>query len=275
MTTETPDYAALLTAALTEPGTLASCYNAMHRFSLGNRMLATMQLGTKIGPLATYPRWRELGRQVRKGEKAIALYMPVTCKAGSKGNDRTPQEQPDPTAECSPDAARTFTRFILRNNWFSVHQTDPIPGMEQTPEPLPADWDYTAALAKLGIDEIEYAMTDGNCQGYAVPSRKVIAINPLAAHPTRTRLHEIAHCLLHADGETWTDGQTLDRSAKEVEAEATAYLVSATLGLPGAEESRGYIQHWTQTATIPDATARRIMHAADTIITAGRQEQAS
>jgi hypothetical protein len=32
------------------------------------------------GPLATFPKWKELGRYVKKGEKALTLCMPLTCK---------------------------------------------------------------------------------------------------------------------------------------------------------------------------------------------------
>lgn len=33
-----------------------------------------------LGPLATYKAWQEKGRQVRKGEKALILCMPITGK---------------------------------------------------------------------------------------------------------------------------------------------------------------------------------------------------
>jgi hypothetical protein len=57
----------------------------------------------------------------------------------------------------------------------------------------------------------------------------------------------------------------------EVEAEATAYLVGEALGLAGAEDSRGYVQHYLRKgARIEEATARRIYKAADAILHAGR-----
>jgi hypothetical protein len=36
--------------------------------------------GIEPGPLASFNRWKELGRHVKKGEKALTLCMPVTCK---------------------------------------------------------------------------------------------------------------------------------------------------------------------------------------------------
>jgi hypothetical protein len=81
------------------------------------------------GPLATYPRWRELRRQVRRGEKAITLCMPVTVKHARETE--------------SGDDVEVFTRFIYRPNWFVRAQTDGEPLAEN---PIPA-WDANRALA--------------------------------------------------------------------------------------------------------------------------------
>jgi hypothetical protein len=45
-----------------------------------------------LSPIASFNRWKELGRHVKRGEKAITLCMPVTCKRvikeeGPDGND--------------------------------------------------------------------------------------------------------------------------------------------------------------------------------------------
>jgi antirestriction protein ArdC len=78
-----PSFAELLGSAVTDPGTLSATYRQFHSYSFGNQLLAWSQClarGLQPGPMATYPRWRELGRQVRKGEKAITLCQPVTVK---------------------------------------------------------------------------------------------------------------------------------------------------------------------------------------------------
>lgn len=61
--------------------------------------------------------------------------------------------------------------------------------------------------------------------------------------------------------------QTL-RTVAEVEAEAVALLCCESLGLPGAEFSRGYIQSWGQGQAISERSAQRIFHAADQILRA-------
>ena len=87
----TPAFAELLEQAVTKPGTLSSAYRLFHSYSLGNVLLAAFQCAARqipLGPMATYPRWKELGRHVKKGEKALTLCQPVTVKTkGSDGQD--------------------------------------------------------------------------------------------------------------------------------------------------------------------------------------------
>src|ERR1700745_3197015 len=109
-------FAELLQQAVTEPGIISRAYSAFHGYSIGNRILALFQCaqrGIQPGPIATFMGWKDKGRYVRKGEKAITLCMPVTCK-------RTPTDQPAD----DPHQPETFTRFVYRPNWFVLSQTD-------------------------------------------------------------------------------------------------------------------------------------------------------
>lgn len=68
------------------------------------------------------------------------------------------------------------------------------------------------------------------------------------------------------------DTETLSRHMEEVEAEATAYMLCALLGLPGLAEARGYIQSWLGGQLLPEKSAQRIFGAAQTILAAGKPE---
>src|SRR5207249_414916 len=161
--------------------------------------------------------------------------------------------------------AEAYTTFIFRNHWFVLAQTE---GAEYKPEPIPG-WSKQQALEALNITETHFEHIDGNCQGYAI--RRQVAINPLAQHPHRTLMHELAHVALGHTADMMADSDRTPRNLREVEAEATAMLVCESLGLPGAEESRGYIQAWLGSGeTLPDASARRIFGSADQILKAGR-----
>ena len=232
-------------------------YSLFWNYSLGNQILALIQAnrrGIALGPIASYNRWRELGRHVKRGEKAIELCMPVTCKRNVKEDDVDGSDS---------ETEITFKRFVFRRNWFMLSQTD---GAEYTLPAIPA-WDRARALAALGVEEIPFEMFNGNCQGYA--KGRQIAINPLAEMPAKTTFHEVAHIELGHTSEAVHDSESLPRNLKEVEAESVALLCLDALGVDGAEYCRGYIQNWLQGATIPERSAQRIFSAADKILKAG------
>jgi len=245
----------LLDEAVSKPGTLMRAYSLFWNYSLGNQILALIQAnrrGIPLGPIASFNRWKELGRHVKRGEKALELCMPVTCK-------RTVTEQGQDLNETET----TFKRFVFRRNWFMLSQTD---GAQYQMSTIPA-WDRARALTTLNVQEIPFEMMNGNCQGYA--TGRQIAINPVAQMLAKTTFHELAHIELGHTTEAIHDSETLPRNLKEVEAESVALLCLESLGMDGAEYCRGYIQNWLQGGTIPERSAQRIFVAADKILKAG------
>lgn len=256
MTASAPTFATLLETAVIEPGTVSAAYSAFHHYSIGNQLLAWSQCvtrGIQPGPLATFPRWKALGRYVRKGEKALTLCMPVTIKKATPGDDTE--------TDC-------FTRFVYRPNWFVLAQTE---GQELSPMPIPA-WDRTRALEALNVSELPFDACDGNVMGFA--RGRSIAISPLNPMPHKTTFHELSHVLLgHTSEGDQHDGELTPRNLRECEAEAVALLCCAALDMPGVECCRGYIQSWWGANNpIPERSAQRILKAADLILKAGRGE---
>ena len=265
-----PDWGKLFSEALSYPGKISEAYSVFHEYSLGNAILAALQLAEKdlpLSPIASFNKWKSLGRFVQKGQKAIALVMPVTVKFKSKDEDDSDAEETDTQAKGS---GRTI--FILKNNWFALSQTE---GADFTHEVVIPDWDKAKALATLKIVEGDFKLTNGNAQGYAVPNEGRLAINPLAAMPWKTLFHEMAHCLMHSEEAQMADGNVLPHDIKEAEAESVAYLCCATLDLPGLEESRGYIQGWLGSKERSDEfgkkSASRVFSAANKILKAGTE----
>lgn len=249
-------FADLLREAVSEPGIISNAYRLFHSYSFGNALAAYCQCQARNiepGPIASFQRWKELGRFVKKGEKAILLCMPITCKRVER-------------SESGEVTEHGFTRFVWRPNWFVLAQTD---GTGQ-PEPLATpEWNAERALITLHIERVPFAMSDGNCQGYA--SGRKVAVSPLAENPLKTMLHELAHVVLgHTTVSDCADTGELSHADREVEAEATAYLCGSVLGIQGLEKSRGYLQHYVNGRTIPERSAARIFKAADAILKAGR-----
>jgi antirestriction protein ArdC len=252
-------WAALLDEAIKKPGFIHEAYSRFHNYSLGNQLLAFFQCitrGIQPGPLATFPKWKELGRHVKKGEKAFTLCMPLTCKRTKtvKKHDGTDQEE-----------EFSFTHFTYKAHWFVLGQTE---GTEYKPPAIP-EWSEQIALAALDIQRIPFEDLDGNTQGYAKRGRK-IAISPIAALPVKTLFHEVGHVMLgHTDESDLSDTERTPRDIREMEAEAVSLLCCESLGLPGGEYSRGYIQSWGQGQTFTERSAQRIFHASDQILRAG------
>ena len=261
---DVPKWSALLVEAVNKPGLIMQAYTAFHNYSIGNQIFALVQCqmrGLELGPINTFPGWQALGRNVKRGERALVLCMPITRKVRNEQTQETDSE----------DSERTFTSFAYKARWFVVSQTV---GDELTPTSL-SDWDSERALKALQIERITFTETDGNCQGYA--KRRQIAINPVAQLPHKTLFHELAHVVLgHTSEAEFTDTERTLKSLREVEAEAVALLCCEALNLEGAEFCRGYIQNWLSPAIgyngegIPEKSAQKIFHAADQILRAGR-----
>ncbi len=255
-----PNWSALLIEAVTKPGLIMKAYSAFHKYSIGNQILALVQCqmrgGLQPGPINTFPKWKELGRFVKRGERALTLCMPITCKRRDENSDEE----------------HTYTSFVYKARWFVLSQTD---GQELEPITIP-EWDAERALSALNIKRVPFDHTDGNVQGFA--KGRQLAINPLAQLFQKTFFHECAHILLHTSEGDFADGETTPRNLREVEAEAVALLCCESLGLEGAEFCRGYIQNWLRRGNgfnaeaIPEKSAQKIFRAADQIIRAGRSE---
>lgn len=261
-TADIPKWSALLVEAVNKPGLIMKAYSNFHSYSLGNQLLALVQCqmrGLQPGPINTFPKWKDLGRHVKRGERALTLCMPITCK---RRND---------TDDDETNSESTFTSFVYKPRWFVLSQTE---GEALQPQVTP-EWDGKRALAALGIEMIPFDSIDGNCQGFA--RKRSIAINPVAQLPHKTLFHEIAHVTIGHNLESdFADTEKTPRNLREVEAEAVALLCCEALGLEGADYCRGYLQNWLYQGigydanAIPEKSAQKIFRAADQIIRAGR-----
>lgn len=255
-----PNFSELLIDAIKRPGSVMQAYSAFYNYSVGNQLLALFQCmfrGLEPGPIKTFPGWKDCGRNVKRGEKALMLCMPITFKRGSDGGTES-------NGELDSDECFT-TGFMYRSRWFVISQTE---GPEIELPAIPS-WNAAQALRNLDITQAPFTSLDGNCQGYA--RNREIAINPVAQLPQKTFFHESAHILLgHCAEADFQDGEKTPKNLREVEAEAVALLCCEALGLEGAEFCRGYIQGWANDEPIPEPSAKKIIGAADKILRAGR-----
>jgi antirestriction protein ArdC len=255
----TIDWRATLTEALNAPGSLGNTYTRFYSYSFLNQIRLMMQ-GTHE-PVATYNRWTELGRQVRKGSKAKVVLAPVMVSRDAKdGNGNIVIGE-----NGKPGKRQILVGFRDSRTVFGYSDTD---GDDLPPVELPG-WDTETALAVLGIDRVAFDMVNGNAQGFAFEDNngRHVALNPTAAYPAKTLLHELAHLVLgHCK-----DGDETHRGVAEFEAEATAYLVAKELELIAWDpaESRAYIQRWLGGTEVAEDNISRVFAAVNKILTAG------
>jgi hypothetical protein len=139
-----PKWSALLIEAVKKRGLIMEAYSAFHNYSIGNQILAIVQCqmrGLDPGPINTFPGWQALGRNVKRGERALMLCMPISRKIR---NDDAQKE--------GDDAERTYTSFMYKSRWFVISQTI---GDEFTPTRLP-EWEAERALSALGIERTAF-----------------------------------------------------------------------------------------------------------------------
>jgi hypothetical protein len=249
------DWEKLLEEALTAPGNLTGVYDRFWNYSLTNMFLFMMQ-GIHE-PVASFSRWKSLGRHVLQGARAKEVIVPLLVN----------EELPDPDDPDKRERVQRLLGFKVVRAVFTLSDTE-------GKEPLPLHirgWDVQTALDKLGIRQVPFDQINGNVQG--VSSGVEIQVNPLAVHPEKTLMHELGHVVLgHTLPHSLEDYQA-HRGIKEFQAEATAYLTMNELEQlddETAAHSRGYIQHYLEGERPPDTAIRQVFTAAERILRAGR-----
>ena len=200
-----------------------------HSYSANNVMLIRWQFpgATKV---ASYPKWKALGRQVRKGEKGILIFVPFKRKfEDDDGNEFT--------------VVKGFgTGYV-----FDISQTDgdplptvPIFDLEDETEV----GNVLAERLKLFLQQegVELVTEDTKpAKGYYAPSKKLIALDVdlKGDQLVKTLTHEVVHYIADHNGFTSReDGETV--------AEGSAFVVLNHFGIDSSDYTFGYVAHWAE-----------------------------
>ena len=196
-----------------------------HRYSFNNTLLIGAQ-DPEASRVAGFASWAELGRHVRRGERAIWILAPIVARK-------------DPGHEAEERRRILGFRPVAV---FDVAQTDgdELPAVCRNLEGGDPSSSFDALADRAGswgwtVERTELAgTTNGDC-AHALRRIRVEARNR-PAQQVKTLAHELAHALLH-------EGPG-DRALAELEAESTAFVVCRSLGIDSGAYSFGYVASW-------------------------------
>lgn len=236
-----------------------------HRYSANNSLLILLQRpnATRV---AGYRTWRNLGRQVRRGEEGLRILAPIFRTVEDESGEKT----------------RILTSFKVVKV-FDLSQTDPIPGagpLPEKPRPKALRGDSEAATAlgeallafcgREGVavseDDAELDKLSPGANGvYLLREKRILLRSTLSADGrAKTLAHELAHHLLHRD----VRATEADRPTFEAEAEGAAYAMLSYFGIDASEYSFAYVARWAESKEVLKAALSNIQKAVRTIVEA-------
>lgn len=250
---------------------------SFHRYSFNNSVLIWLARPDATA-VAGYRAWLARGRQVRRGEKAIQVFAPVTQRVPRLDAAGHPVYGAD-----GKPVTETRMVGVKPAAVFDVSQTDGVP-LPQQPDVKLLKGEAPIGLwtSLVGYCESKgYAVSRGDCQGANGVTKfdtKEVIVRPDVddAQAVKTLAHEAAHTTLHA--------KLADRTCRgliEVEAESVAFLVLAAHQVDSSQYTFNYVAGWAHQAKALDpqgpsieeivqATGQRVITAADQILNVTR-----
>lgn len=195
-----------------------------HRYSWANVAMILSQRPT-ASRVNSYRRWQAIGRQVKQGEKGIAIWTPRTRKAA--------------------DGEHELTGYGL-GYVFAIEQTegDELP---DAPEPMPitghsirVEAAHAVLLDVIAAHGVRFMRENTRpASGYWNPSQRVIALDETLSgnEATAVLIHECAHMLADHRG-------TVSKSDAETVAECVTFVVMDWLDVDTSQFSTPYVAGW-------------------------------
>jgi hypothetical protein len=233
--------------------------NGLARYSVNNQLLIALARPDATF-VAGFRSWRELGYQVRKGEKAVWILAPVKIKE----RDRVSGEE---TGE-----ARVLFRAVPVFDRAQVTAGERATPLEPPCEPLSGDshahlLNPLQRFAELLGFAVSFEVIDGPCGGWCDHQRRRIVVDAAQAPNAQVRvlIHEIAHAM-------GVDYRQYSRPQAEVIVDTVSFVVGSSVGLALGGETIPYVAGWGENGALEavsefaatiDTLARRIEDALD------------
>ena len=227
-----------------------------HSYSFSNVLEISRQMpaATRVAGFWT---WKNLGRNVKAGQKGIRILAPIVGVRRKKD------------ADANKDITKQNERILLgfRNAYvFDISQTDGVDlcSLPQvTGDPGENIERLTAFLNSKGI-AVSYSENIAPALGMSYGGRIAILPGQSKAETFSTLVHEAGHELLrHSERRTATT-----KTVRETEAEAVAFVVGKAIGLVNEDASASYIQLYKGNASLLAESLEVIQQTASIILAA-------
>lgn len=198
-----------------------------HKYSVQNANLIYLQKPNSTF-VAGYTTWKsKFSRTVKKGEKGIKILAPIMKKI--ENNSDTDEEE----------HVVVGYRIV---SVFDVSQTEgkPLPKLNELLTGSVPQYDKLfEVLIKLTDYHVSFSDNLGSPNGLCCFNTKEIILkaNMSQEQTIKTLIHEITHAIMHYNS-------SLDRSAKEIQAESVAFILCNVLDIDSSEYSFPYIATW-------------------------------
>jgi len=207
-------------------------------YSFRNQILIHNRM-PEASRVAGFRTWKNLGRFVKQGEKAIKIIAPFTTK-DPEGKEET---------------------YFFPVNVFDISQTqgEDLPNIDIQLEGNSYQWmlDKLLEICKNKQIKVEFANLGVNdLYGYASGGKICISKKDSVNTQVNTLVHELAHELLHFPKEK------LSEKFREIQAEGVSYVVCKHFGL----ETKSYMY-----LGLKKANSKEIMHNLEVIARTSRE----
>jgi hypothetical protein len=233
--------------------------STFHRYSVSNNFLILSQgrlLGIYPTHVASKTTWKKLGREINENATKFLIYgYPVPWKKDYEVQKKDRNGN-----------------LVLDDNGLPIKETKTVRGYN-----YPIEYVYDVSQTngkelpeiaskltgtleennKILLEAIKSATTaeivEGNTRGangyYSLQNHQIVISPDLdEVMKLKTTIHEVAHSILHCDKEHAVNEKLIDNksdtSAKELEAESTAFIVMNHFNIPSDEYSFGYLVGW-------------------------------
>ncbi|MHB9026426.1 MAG: ArdC family protein [Armatimonadota bacterium] len=239
-----------------------------HRYSLGNILLILFQRPSATR-VAGFQTWKSLKRNVRKGEKGIAILAPMLVKAPVNAERQPPFTTEEMEGTSSDTTGESTQEKLLRFRVvyvFDISQTEgeDLPALTSIQGDPGAYTDRLKTLVQQLSITLDYADNLGGADGVSKNGAIVLRAGLCPAEEFSVLVHELAHELLHHA----ENRSAKPKTVRETEAEAVAFVVGQAIGLDMGTASSEYIQLYRGDAQLLNQSLEAISKTAGRILTA-------